>query len=194
MVRNRMVAAALALLVCTAAVGAVYEAQWRKVREAEGKDLPRTALEALAPIERDALNARDYPQALRALAERIALEAEIQGDKPEERILRLQREIPKAPEPMRPVLEAILGHAYWQYFQQNRWRFLQRSTTAAAPGKDFTTWDLPRIYAEIDSHFRSALRPRALLRKIPVLDYDALLRQGSAPAPCGPTLYASIHF
>src|SRR5258706_8193949 len=82
MVRNRMVAAALALLVCTAAVGAVYEAQWRKVREAEGKDLPRTALEALAPIERDALNARDYPQALRALAERIALEAEIQGDKP----------------------------------------------------------------------------------------------------------------
>ena len=34
---------------------------------------------------------------------------------------------------------------------------MQRTATAAAPGKDFTTWDLPRLFAEIDRHFQSAL-------------------------------------
>ena len=38
----------------------------------------------------------------------------------------------------------------------------------AAPGKDFTTWDLPRLFAEIDKHFQKALAAEEQLKKIPV--------------------------
>ena len=90
-----------------------------------------------------------YAEAVKAIGEKIALEGNIQGNKPEEKITRLEAEIAKAPKEMTPVLQTLLAHWYWQYFQQNRWRFMQRTATATAPGKDFTTWDLPRLFAEI---------------------------------------------
>ncbi|MBK7669708.1 MAG: hypothetical protein IPJ32_21700 [Sphingobacteriaceae bacterium] len=31
--------------------------------------------------------------------------------------------------PVKPVLQSILADAYWQYFQNNRWKFYNRSTT-----------------------------------------------------------------
>ena len=54
----------------------------------------------------------------------------------------MDAEIAKAPAEMRPMLEVVQAQWYWQYFLHNRWRFMQRTATAAAPGKDFTTWDL----------------------------------------------------
>ena len=70
---------------------------------------------------------------------------------------RLQDELKKVPDQAKPLIETILAHWYWQYFQQNRYRFMQRTETDEPLGKDFTTWDLPRIYREIDLHFSHAL-------------------------------------
>jgi len=28
---------------------------------------------------------------------------------------------------MAPMMHALLGHWYWHYFQQNSWRFMQRT-------------------------------------------------------------------
>ena len=41
------------------------------------------------------------------------------------------------------------AHWYWQYFLQNRYRFMQRTATAEPLEEDFTV-DLPRLYREID--------------------------------------------
>ena len=90
---------------------------------------------------------------------------------------------------MAPVMNAILADWYWHYFQQNRWRFMQRTATAASPGKDFTTWDLPRLFAEIDRQFTKALAPEAELKAIPVEQYGDLLQKGTVPDNWRPTLY-----
>ena len=62
--------------------------------------------------------------------EKIALEGNIQGNKPEEKIIRIEAEIAKVPKEMAPILQTLLAHWYWHYFQQNSWRFLQRTATA----------------------------------------------------------------
>ena len=67
----------------------------------------------------------------------------------------MRAEIAKAPAEMKPVMEAVLANWFWHYFQQNRWRFMQRTQTAAPPGDDFTTWDLTRILSEIDKQFQN---------------------------------------
>ena len=131
---------------------------WRQVNEAVQKGLPKTAITNLEPIIAGALKDKAYAEATKAIAKKIALEGNIQGNKPEERIVRLEAEIARAPKEMAPVMETLLAHWYWQYFQQNRWRFMQRTATAQAPGKDFTTWDLPRLFAEIDRHFQHVAR------------------------------------
>ncbi len=140
------------------------DAQWKKVEEAINQGLPKTAITNLEPIIAGAMKDRAWAEAVKAIGTKIALEGDIQGNKPEEKIIRLQAEIAKAPKEMVPVLNALLADWYWHYFQQNKWRFMQRTATAQEPGKDFTTWDLPRVFGEIDKQFKKPLRRSAFLR------------------------------
>ncbi|MGO9111356.1 MAG: alpha-2-macroglobulin family protein [Thermoguttaceae bacterium] len=169
--------------------GGKWDAQWKKVDEAVQQGLPKTATERLQPILDGAIAEKNYPVAIKAIGRKIALEGTIQGNKPEEKITRLEAEIAKAPAPMQPMLEVIQADWYWQYFQHNRWRFLARAATAAAPGKDFTTWDLPRLFAEIEKHFRKALAAEEQLKQIPVQSFGDLLEKGTMPDSYRPTLY-----
>src|ERR1035441_1094463 len=154
---------------------------WRKVNDAIQKGLPKTAITNLEPIIAGALKDKAYAEAAKAIAKKIALEGNIQGNKPEEKITRLEAEMARAPKEMSPVLETLLAHWYWQYFQQNRWRFLQRTATAQAPGTDFTTWDLPRLFAEIDKQFQKALAAEKILKATPISAWDGLLEKGTMP-------------
>jgi uncharacterized protein YfaS (alpha-2-macroglobulin family) len=162
---------------------------WKQVDEAVQKGLPQTAIERLEPIIAGAIKDKSYAEAIKAIGRKIALEGNIQGNKPEEKIVRLQQEIAKAPAEMVPMMEAVLAHWYWHYFQQNRWRFMQRTATDQSPGEDFTTWDLPRIFAEIDKQFAKALAAEDKLKTTPVGDYDDLLDKGNVPDTYRPTLF-----
>ena len=163
--------------------------QWKKVQKAIDKGLPKTAVQEIEPIIESAMKDKAYPEAIKAIAKKIALEGTIQGNKPEERVTRMEAEIAKAPAEMKPVMQAILANWYWHYFQQNRWRFLNRSATAAPPGADFTTWDLPRLFAEIDARFTKALASAPVLQRTPVTVFDDLLNKGNTPDAWRPTLY-----
>lgn len=162
--------------------------RWALVEAAERQGLPQTAIAELEPIISGAISDRAYAEAIKAIGRKIALEGNIQGNKPEEQIVRMTAELEQAPAAMKPAMEAILAHWYWHYFQQNRWRFLQRTQTAA-PGADLQTWDLARILTEIDRHFTAALADEKTLKATPVGDYDMLLAKGDAPDIYRPTLF-----
>src|SRR6266481_8555342 len=144
------------------------DTQWKEVDEAVKKGLPKTAIEKLEPIIQGALKDKAWGEATKAIARKIVLEGNIQGNKPQEKITRLEAEIAKAPKEIVPLLDTILANWYWHYFQNSRWRFMQRTATAQAPGKDFTTWDLARLFAEIDRHFQKALTAEAVLKATPI--------------------------
>ncbi len=163
--------------------------QWKSVQEAMGKGLPQTAIKRLEPIIAAAIKDKAYPEAIKAIGRKIALEGNIQGNKPEERILRMKAAIAKAPREMVPVMDAILANWYWHYFQQNRYRILQRTRTAEVPSADMLTWDLPRIIAEVDKQFTKALAAERELKKIPIATYNDLIEKGNVPDGYRPTLY-----
>jgi hypothetical protein len=168
------------------------DALWKRVDEAVRQGLPKTAITNLDPIIAGAMKDKAYAEAVKAVGKKIALEGNIQGNKPEEKITRLEAEIAKTPPEMVPILNTLLAHWYWEYFQQNRWRFMQRTATAQAPGKDFTTWDLPRLFAEIDHQFQNALKAEAVLKTTPIAAWDDLLQKGTMPDAYRPTLYDFI--
>ncbi len=165
------------------------DADWKAVDDAINQGLPKTAIEKLGPIITQAMNEKQYAEAIKAIGLRISLEGNIQGNQPQEKITRMRAEIEKAPAEMKPMMEAVLANWFWHYFQQNRWRFLQRTQSAAPPGDDFTTWDLSRILSETDKQFQSALANAELLKRTPVADYDALLEKGNSPDSYRPTLF-----
>ena len=183
------------------------EAQWQEVDDAVRKGLPKTAIEKLDPIIQGALKDKAWGEATKAIARKIVLEGNIQGNKPEEKIVRMEAEISRAPKEIVPLLDTILANWYWHYYLNNRRRFLQRTqmtqnppltpptrgtNPARLPEKDFTTWDLPRLFAEIDKQFQNALANADTLKKTPVSVFDDLLVKGALPDSYRPTLYDFI--
>ena len=101
---------ALALMVSThlSLRAALREDLWRQVNDAVQKGLPKTAITNLEPIIAGALKDKAYAEAAKAIAKKIVLEGNIQGDKPEEKITRLEAEMARAPKEMAPVITGLL--------------------------------------------------------------------------------------
>ena len=186
--------AATLVLVTSSLQAGPRDAQWKAVEDAIQKGLPKTAITNLEPIIQGALKDKAYAEAVKAIGQRIALEGNIEGNKPEEKITRLEAEIAKAPKEMVPLLDTLQAEWYWQYFQHNRWRFMQRTATTTQPGKDFTTWDLPRLFAEIDKQFQKALAADKILKATPISAWNGLLQKGTMPDSYRPTLYDFIAY
>jgi hypothetical protein len=162
---------------------------WRQVQEAEQSGLPQTGIQVLQTIIDGAVRDQAWAEATKAIGRRIALESRIEGGNPEQAITRLAQELERVPPSIQPLFHTLLGNAYWSYFRQNRWRFARRTATATAPGTDFTTWDLRRLFAEIDRHFQIALSNDAALKATPIAEFDVLLEPGTVPDTLRPTLY-----
>ncbi|TWT80819.1 MG2 domain protein [Planctomycetes bacterium CA13] len=164
-------------------------ATWQEVQQAIHQGLPKTAIEKLEPIITNAKNEKNYAEAIKAIAMKVAMEGTIQGNQAEEKIVRLETEIEESPAEMKPMMEAVLANWYWHYFRQNNWRFMQRTQTAEPISDDITTWDLSRILAEISLHFDKALENADVLKQTPIGQYDALLEKGNSPDSYRPTLW-----
>lgn len=167
---------------------------WKSVEEALSKGRPQTAIELLEPILTKAKAEENWAEAAKALTKKISYQGMIEGGKAEEKIGQLEAEIAEWPEAAQPILETILGYWYWQFYQQNQWRFLQRTQSDEPPGEDILSWDLATILAEIDSHFVKALADPEKLRAEPIERYDDLLEKGNVPDSYRPTLYDFIAY
>ncbi|MBL9137904.1 MAG: hypothetical protein JNK85_18710 [Verrucomicrobiales bacterium] len=170
-----------------AAAASTRTSEWASVTNAIARGLPKTALELLAPVEAAALRDESWGEAGLAVATRIQMEVRIQGNQPAERVRRWSAAEANAPLALRPLFRALLAHAYRDYLVRNRWRIHQR--TAGSSSDDFETWDLQRLYAEVDRQFTRALESPAHLRAIPIAGFQGLLTAGSLPDAYRPTLY-----
>lgn len=162
---------------------------WKQVEESVAQGLPKTAIEKLQAIAKGALKDKAYAEATKAIAYEIVLEGQIQGGDPAERIKRMESAIAESPDEMKPMMHALQGAWYWAYFQGNRWQFARRSATTTSPGDDFTTWDLSRLFQEIDRQYDEALKDEASLKTIPIADWDRLLDKGTVPDSYRPTVF-----
>ena len=167
---------------------------WQQVEDAESKSLPKSAADALEKIYDSAVEDEEYPEAVRALAKKYFLEGRNNQPIAPYVIRKLASDMDSFPEQVRPVMKAILANWFFSYYQQNRWRFAQRSQTGQVPSEDFETWDLPRFLNEIDDLFTSALDSADALRQIPIGEYDKLISKGTIPDSHRPTLFDFVAY
>jgi hypothetical protein len=166
-------------------------AAWKRVQQALDEGKPKTAAEALAGVEEAAVKEKAWAEVARAIATRVVTAT---GDRPPddpERLVQLSAAIEKAPAETRAVLRAIQANWTWGFFQNNRWRFAQRTAgaTAADDLATITSWDLPAVVGEIRSRFAAALAEPAALQKLPVAEWTALIAPGTMPDTYRPTVW-----
>ncbi|MCE3229241.1 MAG: hypothetical protein K0S32_3792 [Bacteroidetes bacterium] len=167
-----------------------YDALWKRVDSCSRKGLTESALKVVEHIYDKAKTENNAPQFVKAILHRMKFENNREEFALEKSIIRLRDEAAAAKFPIKPILQSILADSYWQYFNNNRWKFYNRTQTVNFKNDDITTWDLKTITYEAIKNYKASLENVDSLKRTKVDIYDDIMVAGSKECrEWRPTLY-----
>jgi uncharacterized protein YfaS (alpha-2-macroglobulin family) len=174
-----------------------YKAAWKTVDSLEQQGLTRSALEVVEQIYEAAKKDNNQPQFIKSVFYKLKYGNYIEEDSHVKIVKDVKVEIDSAEFPANAILESILANIYWQYYQNNRWRFQNRTETVNFDNEDlpageagFQTWDLSRLIREIVKYYQASLAESDKLKKIPLKEFEDILVYGNNEfAYLRPTLF-----
>jgi len=169
--------------------GENYEKQWAQIDSLTRKGLTKSALEVVDVIFKDSKKNNNAPQFIKAVIHKMKFSSYLEEDALKKSILELEGELKEAQYPVKPVLHSILAQAYWSYYEQNRWIFMDRTETVDFVPEDLSTWDLKKIVTQVDFHYRKSLEEASQLKELPISTFDAVLMESRNARELRPTVY-----
>jgi uncharacterized protein YfaS (alpha-2-macroglobulin family) len=165
-----------------------YTNEWKKVTALEAKGLPRSVLEAVDAIYRQARKDKQETQQLKALIFRLKYSEQITENARPASLAAMDKEIQASGGALRAVLRSMKGELLLRYLQQNRYRLYNRTTLEGDTTTDITAWGVDRLHREITAAYSASLEDPARLQQTSLAAYEEVLVKGNARA-LRPTLY-----
>ena len=169
-----------------------YEKEWATVDSLEKKGLPQSALKIVEDIYARAQKEENATQIAKALIHQVKYISTREEDGAVKAIYFMEEELLKSQYPAVPLIQSMLGELYWSYYRNNRWRFMNRSTTEGADPKDLLTWDLKRIFNKVTRLHLASISNKKLLQSTPLHLFDAILIEEKESRRLRPSLYDFI--
>lgn len=167
-----------------------YEDLWKKVEKLEKDGLPKSALNIVNQIAAQAKKDKNAPQHIKTLLYQSKYALTLEEDAQMKVMTDFKNAIATSEAPTKNVLENMLATMYWQYFQQNRWKFYDRTKSSTdTVSDDSQTWDLQTIFEQIHLHYQKSLENKAMLQKTSLVDYEAILLKANESKLFRPTLF-----
>lgn len=167
-----------------------YRADWDLVAKKIREGLPKSALELVEKIYSRAKSEGNLPQQVKALMHLAQYTGALEEDGFFKSLLRFEEEVQRTTFPVSPVLHSLLADMYWKYYQENRYRFLNRTRTAQVPPEqDIRTWSVAQLFEHIINQHRLALQDMPQLQKTPLSIYDSILDTAAGSKTYRPTLF-----
>jgi hypothetical protein len=171
-----------------------YDTLWKEVEQQETDGLPKSALKVVEKIDALAQKEQNTTQHIKSLLYKSKYALILEDDAQLGIINDFKLEISKSEAPVKNLLENMLATLYWQYFQQNRYKFYNRTNTESkVDAEDFRTWDLQTLFDEIHLHFQNSLQNGLILQQTRLVDYDAILLKADESKRYRPTLFDLIN-
>ena len=163
---------------------------WEKVYAYEKEALPQSALKEVEKIYAKAKKDSNSPQLIKALLYKSKFALTLSENAQLKVINDFKSEISESSFPTKNIIESILADVYWQYFQQNRWRFYNRTNTEEKVDVvDFRTWDLQTIFNEIQLLYQNSLNNSLELQQTPLNQFNEILNLQEDSQKYRTTLY-----
>lgn len=167
-----------------------YSSLWQRVQKLEKEAMTKSALDIVALISKKAKKEQNSVQIVKSLIYTSKYALNLEEDAQLKIVSDFKQEIGQSQFPTKNILEGYLANIYWQYFQQNRYRFYDRTTTEEKLDSiDFRTWDLGTIFQEISIHFDASLQKPLELQKLKVEAYKEILNEQKGSEIYRPTLF-----
>ena len=170
-----------------------YNDLWKEVQKFEVKSLPKSALKVVETIYEKAKKEENSPQITKALIYKSKFALTLEEDAQLNVINLFRSEISTTKTPTKNILESVLGNIYWQYFQQNRYKFYNRTKTSEKVDiADFRTWDLETLFNEVHIHFQNSLQNGLILQQTNLETFNDILHLQKDSKKYRPTLFDFI--
>ena len=166
-----------------------YNTQWKKIDSLITKrGLTASALTEVQKIYTAAKKEKNDPQVIKALIYQMGLQQSRDENATEKSIALLEKEIASASEPSKSILQSILAKTYWDYFQNNRWKFYDRTETVNFKKEDIATWDVSDFLKKTSELYTASIKNETILQQTKVQNFDPIIIKGNVRY-LRPTLY-----
>ena len=167
-----------------------YTKAWKDVQEFQQKGLPESALKAVNEIYQQAKKEENAGQLVKAIIHQLKFTDYKEENAFVKNLKKLKDETDAATFPVKPLLHSMLGEMYWQYYQNNRYRFQNRTTINEPREDDIETWSLDKIVSETFLQHKLALADADKSKTIPINHYEEVIHSGNVIGrKVRPTLY-----
>ena len=167
-----------------------FDSQWKTVTKFENDGLTKSASDLVDTIYNNAIKAKNKQQRIKALLYKSKYMLTLKEDAQLNIVNLFKSEIKTSDTVTKHVLENMLATMYWQYFQQNRYQFYNRTKTEnKVDAIDFRTWDLATLFNEIHVYYQRSLENGILLQQEPLSNYKTLINEAENSKDYRPTLF-----
>ena len=159
--------------------GASYAALWQKLDSLEGLGLTESARIVTESIRDKARQESQSAELVKAVVYRMKFIDYREEDALAKNLSTIQEEIDAAVFPERPLLFSMKAELLWRYYQENRYRILDRGISAQDSTADPAQWDVARFVRETHAAYQASLINAADQKRVQVNSFDPVLLPGN---------------
>ncbi len=169
--------------------GDTYPSDWKKVEKFENEGLPKSAQDVVRQIYRKAKQDRNHVQQIKAVIHLLKYIMTIEEEGLVKSIDTLEAETAAAEFPAKPVMQSLLADFYWGYYQNNRWKFYNRTEVADTVSPDIRTWSLQKLLRRVTDLYAASLSNTDSLQRTKLEWFDDVLNTEKNSKIYRPSLY-----
>jgi len=170
-----------------------YHNQWKKVDSLENKGMVKSALEIVNEIQKNAKIENNVAQVVKTRIYQLKYRNIIEENAFETILSDMSKDAYQAPFPYSAIYHSLCADLYWQYYQNNRYRFYNR-TYSPDEGEDMRSWSLTHLVDVVIKHHMKALEQKENLQKTNLSQFKEILTEAKNTEGLRPTLYDFIAF
>ncbi len=152
-----------------------YKSEWVAVDSIIKLRQTETALKKVESIFEDAKKSKNQPQQIKALIYKTKLHTFKDEEATIKAIADFTKEIETAEAPMKQLLQSVTAELYWKYYQENRWKIMNRTVTEDFKQEDIRTWDAKKHFEKVAENYLSSIKDLEETKSISLTSYEAVL-------------------
>jgi hypothetical protein len=166
-----------------------YIQNWKKVEDFEKKGLTKSALAEVLKIYKMAVKDNNDAQQIKSSMYQVKYHTAVDEDSRENNIFFVDTLINNAKAPAKNILQSMQAEMYWQYLQNNRYKFYDRTKLKEEKSRDISTWSIDKIQQVISSLYAASLNNTGLIKATGLAGFAPIIIKGENSSQLRPTLY-----
>lgn len=166
-----------------------YAANWKRVADFEKKGLTKSALKEVMTIYNLAAKAKNDVQQIKSSMYQVRYRQLVEEDSRENNLFFIDTLIANAKGRAKNILQSMQAEMFWQYMQNNRYKFYSRTKLTEEKSKDVSTWSLGKLHATITRLYQGSLANEEVLKQTRLEGFEPIIEKGRNTRQLRPTLF-----